>query len=62
MKRPRGSNPKSSSILVAVWIPTCTVAQLDTAVQQLDTDRSKVIRRALREHLSRIQQPTAASA
>jgi len=42
---------------VAVWIPTETIARLDVAVRMLDLDRSKVIRRALREHLARLQSP-----
>ena len=37
-----------------VWFPELIMTQLDDAVVQLDTDRSKFIRQAVRLHLQRV--------
>lgn len=37
--------------LVAVWLPNPLVAAMDHLVKKEDTDRSKVLRKALRTHL-----------
>lgn len=49
----RGAVTKSKSILIGAWIPTPIVQQMDAAVQANDTDRSKLLRAALRAYLSR---------
>jgi len=57
MNSTKPPSTRKATGLVAVWIPTETIARLDVAVRMLDLDRSKVIRRALREHLARLQSP-----
>jgi metal-responsive CopG/Arc/MetJ family transcriptional regulator len=49
----RGSVKKKDSELVALWIPRPVVEAIDRAVITEDSDRSKFIRRAVR---NRIQQ------
>lgn len=49
----RGANRKTDCVLVGVWLPKTMIAALDIAVQKLDTDRSKLMRSALREKLGR---------
>ena len=49
----RGAVPKEGSTFVAAWIPDDIAAALDQAVQRQDTDRSKLIRKALRSFLSK---------
>lgn len=48
----RGSVHKESAIFVAAWIPSDVVVALDLVVREQDTDRSKLIRKALRRYLS----------
>lgn len=48
----RGAITKAKSQLVAVWIPNGMVEALDVAVKQEDTDKSKIIRRALRRQFA----------
>lgn len=50
----RGAVSKTRSVLVGAWIPDPIVAQLDAAVRAHDTDRSKVMRAALRDYLDRL--------
>jgi metal-responsive CopG/Arc/MetJ family transcriptional regulator len=45
----RGAVRTSHSVLVAAWLPFPLVRALDDAVQQNDSDRSKIIRDALRD-------------
>jgi metal-responsive CopG/Arc/MetJ family transcriptional regulator len=47
----RGAVTKSKSRLVTVWIPSHIANSLDAAVRLEDSDRSKFIRRALRDKL-----------
>lgn len=49
----RGAVRKETARLIAVWVPKEMDAALNTAVQQLDTDRSKFVREAIREHTRR---------
>lgn len=42
---------KETSKPVIVWIPNCVMPVLDSAVAYEDTDRSKFIRKAIRELL-----------
>ena len=51
----RGLVTKSKAQPVAVWLPDALKAQLDLAVQSTDTDRSKLIRMALREKLAALK-------
>lgn len=39
---------KETSTLVAVWVPTELVVQLDRLARERDSDRSKIIRGAIR--------------
>lgn len=50
----RGAVTSATSEMLAAWIPKQLALQLDTAVNALDTDRSKFLRAAIREHLARI--------
>lgn len=50
---PRGAIQKSGSTFVAAWIPDEIVAAIDRAVIHEDTDRSKILRKALRSYLSK---------
>jgi metal-responsive CopG/Arc/MetJ family transcriptional regulator len=56
----RGTVTKSKAQPVAVWLPNALKAQLDLAVEQTDTDRSKLIRTALREKLASLKLTLAA--
>lgn len=49
----RGSVQKEGATFIAAWIPDETVAALDKAVKREDTDRSKIMRKALRAYLAR---------
>ena len=56
----RGTVTKSKAQPVAVWLPDALKAQLDRAVELTDTDRSKLIRTALREKLASLKLTFAA--
>jgi metal-responsive CopG/Arc/MetJ family transcriptional regulator len=56
----RGLVTKSKAQPVAVWLPDSLKAQLDWAVEHTDTDRSKLIRAALREKLMSLKLSNAA--
>lgn len=49
----RGSVTKKESELVALWVPRQLLEAVDHAVRCEDSDRSKFIRRAVREHVAR---------
>ncbi len=51
-KRPRGIS-KQNGTLIGGYMPVPMVTVLDDAVRQMDTDRSKFIRSAVREKLER---------
>ncbi len=50
--QPKGHAHKEGTTFIAAWIPDEVVAQIDKAVVRDDTDRSKLIRKALRQYLS----------
>lgn len=52
-KMKRGSVKKAGSRLVNVYFPEAVLPVIDEAVKELDTDRSKFIRKAVREKLER---------
>jgi hypothetical protein len=52
-RQTRGAVQKAGATFVAAWIPDEIVTALDQAVQRQDTDRSKIIRKALRSFLSK---------
>lgn len=54
-KRSRGSVKKKGSKLVALWLPDPLARLVDKAVENGDTDRSKFIREAIRQHCRRNQ-------
>lgn len=56
-RQPRGAVQKAGSTFIAAWIPDEIVAAIDRAVLSEDTDRSKVIRKALRNYLNKITLP-----
>jgi len=45
----RGAVTKEGSQLVAVWLPNELCKRLDELVRSQDTDRSKLIRKAIRQ-------------
>jgi metal-responsive CopG/Arc/MetJ family transcriptional regulator len=49
----RGVIRKSESEFIGLWIPKPLVSLIDHGVRKLDTDRSKFIRQAVREKVSR---------
>ena len=53
-KTKRGPAPGGESEFIGVWIPKALAALLDRAVQRMDSDRSKVLRAAVREKLDRV--------
>lgn len=52
-RQSRGAVQKQGSTFIAAWIPDEVVALIDEAVQRDDTDRSKLIRKALKSYLAR---------
>jgi metal-responsive CopG/Arc/MetJ family transcriptional regulator len=48
----RGAVHSAESELIAAWVPSHLLADIDRAVALLDTDRSKFLRSAVREKLS----------
>ena len=59
MTRTTKTNQRNKADLVAVWMPKQLKETLDLAVTNFDSDRSKYIRTALREKLSRDLSPAA---
>jgi metal-responsive CopG/Arc/MetJ family transcriptional regulator len=51
----RGSVRVKSSVFVGLWVPKTLVEQIDAAVRATDSDRSKVIRLAVRDHIRRLE-------
>lgn len=49
----RGAVRKSQAHLIAVWVPIHLASAIDQAVERDDTDRSKFVREAIREHVAR---------
>jgi metal-responsive CopG/Arc/MetJ family transcriptional regulator len=53
--RPRGAvTHKKARKLISLWVPQALHDQLELAVSEMDSDKSKIIRDALRQHLRRI--------
>lgn len=50
-KQNRGAVSHSNAVNVSIWLPKDMLAQIDNAVATLDTDRSKFLRRAIRNAL-----------
>ena len=50
-RQKRGAVQKEGATFIAAWIPDATVAALDRAVVREDTDRSKLMRKALHAYL-----------
>jgi metal-responsive CopG/Arc/MetJ family transcriptional regulator len=44
---------RKKEVLVAVWLPVTLLRMLDRAIAARDTDRSKLIREALRRELTK---------
>ena len=51
----RGASRNSECVFVGAWLPNTMVKALDEVVVALDTDRSKVIRDALREKFLKME-------
>lgn len=49
----RGHIRRKESEFIGLWVPKPLVNLLDNGVRRLDTDRSKFIRQAVREKVSR---------
>lgn len=56
----RGAIRKRNARMVTLWIPHAMADQIDIAIQNEDSDRSKLIRRAIREKLSALNVPVEA--
>lgn len=48
MSKRKTKRSNQSSALVAVWVPTELLARLDELARNTDSDRSKLIRQAIR--------------
>lgn len=53
-KMKRGKHSKRDGVPVTAWLPKDMVAAIDQAVHIEDTDRSKFVRKAIRERVSRL--------
>ena len=51
----RGAVRKADSVFVGAWLPLLLVNALDEAVQQMDSDRSKIIREALADKVNELE-------
>jgi hypothetical protein len=49
----RGAVSRRDAIFVGGWVPKAMVEAIDRAVQVLDSDRSKFLRRALEEKIAK---------
>jgi metal-responsive CopG/Arc/MetJ family transcriptional regulator len=49
----RGAVKKQTSKMITVWVPEVLIPSLDRGVAQEDSDRSKFVRNAIREKLTR---------
>ncbi len=61
----RGAVRNKNAQLLGAWLPDAMIVLLDQAVQEHDTDRSKFVRAAIREKLTKLgitESPTAATA
>lgn len=53
MKKPKPNKTNNpGTTMIAVWVPVEMARKLDSAAKAQDLDRSKLIRRAIRETLS----------
>lgn len=48
----RGAYPRSQCVLIGVWVPREWLPKLDAIIREEDLDRSKLVRRALRQFLA----------
>lgn len=48
----RGAYPREGSVFIGAWVPSRWVAALDMLVAKEDSDRSKLLRIALKEKLA----------
>lgn len=51
--RPRGAVHREGSTLITAWVPRTLADRIAAAVEAADTDRSKFVRRAIRQELDR---------
>ena len=49
--RPTRKTNSKTTTLVAVWMPVELVLEMDAAAQREDSDRSKILRKALRHSI-----------
>ncbi|KAF0176459.1 MAG: hypothetical protein FD161_2998 [Limisphaerales bacterium] len=56
----RGAYSRAECVFIGAWVPEAWVSRLDLAVMTEDSDRSKFLRMALREKLSRTRTKDAA--
>jgi metal-responsive CopG/Arc/MetJ family transcriptional regulator len=49
----RGAIRRENCIFVGAWVPDLVVEAIDGAVQRMDLDRSKFLRKALEEKISK---------
>ena len=52
MKR-KTKRTNEAATMIGVWVPTDLLTQLDAAVRENDSDRSKLIRKAVKQLLAR---------
>jgi metal-responsive CopG/Arc/MetJ family transcriptional regulator len=52
-RQTRGAVQKDGATFIAAWVPDDVVLAMDQQVQREDTDRSKLMRMALKQYLSK---------
>lgn len=55
-KMKRGATTRAECVFVGAWVPTGIVEALDQAVKSTDSDRSKIIRDALRDKIAGVKE------
>lgn len=53
----RGAYRSRDGIFVGAWVPVHIVEKVDEAVREFDLDRSKFVRRAIEDKISRQEVP-----
>lgn len=53
----RGAYTRRDCMFVGAWLPIALVEVLDRAVMDLDSDRSKLLRRAIEQNLTKEDSP-----
>jgi metal-responsive CopG/Arc/MetJ family transcriptional regulator len=50
-KQKRGAYRREDCVFIGTWIPASWISKIEAVVQSEDTDRSKIVRKALEQKL-----------